>query len=506
MRALPTVIAFWAALTAAAALGQGAPYGAPDMIRLGQPPEVSLGSETSASAASQTLMTVPVAQTIPSGQPYFTPVNRSATPYLAATSAYYSPPTARPMVAGSGGEGSSAPSPYKTLGSVRVASNASSGSVVDQMLQEGSASGGGYGSLPAAQPLAAQPLTAQSGSRYQACAPAGCCPTNGGELESACFGDGCCPSPWFVAVDALYMTRDHGNGIITSVSSVDPYQTLMTSGQEMPWRVGGEVCFGRRFFGDAFAVEGVYWTLDNFDGDWTATNVNGVSTPLAVGNIAFAGVNGSFYFNNVQEHALHRSDDMQNGELNFVFNPTACNECGTHMNWSLGLRYFRFNEQLSLTSGVGFGPSSRATLAENVHNQLFGGQAGFDLGLQVLPKWLVFMNAKVGVFNNQMDSNFNAYRGDGVAAVPVSGSVGSYPVYASKDAVSLISELRAGVHWKFAPNIGGEVGYRVMGVTGLALTDHQIPIDVADFGQLGSVKNNGNLLLHGGFAGITFNF
>lgn len=505
MRTIPTVIAFCAALTAAAAYGQTGPYGAPDMIRLGRPPEISLGSETSASVASQTLTTVPVAQTIPAGQPYVSPVNRGSTPYLAATSAYYSPPTARPMVAGSGAEGSTASSPYKTLGSVRVASNASSGSVVDQMLQEGSVSGG-HASLPAVQPLAPQ-----SGSRYQACAPTGCgptsCgPTSCGEMQSAGFGDCYGPSPWFATVDALYMTRDHGNGVVTSVSSVDPYQTLMTSGQEMPWRVGGEARFGRRFFGDAFAVEGVYWTLDNFDGDWTATNVNGVSTPLAVDRIAFAGVNGSVFFNNVQEHALHRSDDMQNAELNFVFNPMACNGCSSHVNWSLGLRYFRFNEQLSLTSGFSSGPNSRATLAENVHNELFGGQAGFDLGLQVLPRSLIFLNAKVGVFNNQMDSAFNAYRGDGVVAVPVSGAVGSYPAVGSKSAVSLISELRAGVHVRFAPNIGGEVGYRVMGVTGVALSDHQIPVDVTDFGQLGSVKNNGNLLLHGGFAGVTFNF
>jgi hypothetical protein len=50
------------------------------------------------------------------------------------------------------------------------------------------------------------------------------------------------------------------------------------------------------------------------------------------------------------------------------------------------------------------------------------------------------------------------------------------------------------------------IGYRLVAATGMGLADHQFPNNVVDFAFLDTVKSNGNLLVHGAFAGLQIEF
>jgi hypothetical protein len=89
---------------------------------------------------------------------------------------------------------------------------------------------------------------------------------------------------------------------------------------------------------------------------------------------------------------------------------------------------------------------------------------------------------------------------------PASGVIGTYPVSAEKNVLSCITQVDAGVQWKFHPQWSAFIGYRVVVATGIGLADHQIPAYIVDIPSLSAVKHNGDLLLHGGVAGLTIEF
>ena len=50
------------------------------------------------------------------------------------------------------------------------------------------------------------------------------------------------------------------------------------------------------------------------------------------------------------------------------------------------------------------------------------------------------------------------------------------------------------------------VGYRVVVATGIGLTDNQIPFYVTDIPGIRDIDHNGELILHGAFFGLAYNF
>ena len=50
------------------------------------------------------------------------------------------------------------------------------------------------------------------------------------------------------------------------------------------------------------------------------------------------------------------------------------------------------------------------------------------------------------------------------------------------------------------------IGYRLIGVTGVALVPDQIPVNFTDVNQIERINSNGSLLLHGFYGGLNFCF
>jgi hypothetical protein len=345
--------------------------------------------------------------------------------------------------------------------------------------------------------------------------------------EEACGYNAC---PWYASLSGLVLTRGDANRLWTSYETGnDPNQLMNTQDARTGWNFGGEIRFGRRFCACGcdpcntsgyWALEADYWTTENQLGNASVTNPNTVSTPLRVSDIQFADINGvnqpgTYWFDNAAEHRLWRRDEMHSVEINFVRGQWA-SVCGSNWDFafSFGPRFFRFSEDLrfgSLRNGATWGLDGgawEAYLDDRITNNLWGGQIGLDLGYNICSGALrLFITPKVGAYDNYITNTFQANLGNGnVANTGSSGVVGTYPVRSSANAFAVMSQIDAGVEWFFAPRWSARVGYRVLAISGIGLADNQIPPYVVDIPEIADIDVNGDLILHGGFATLTFNF
>lgn len=340
------------------------------------------------------------------------------------------------------------------------------------------------------------------------------------------FEDPQCYQPmWYVSGNGLMMTRANANGVATTYKTGNfPNHMLMqTTDAEVDWRGGYEGKVGVRFGpGRHWAIEGGWWAVDGFQGGdgFAASSLvpaNTLSTPLVVNGIEFGGTGGDYFFNTASEHRLWRKNQVQNAEVSLVCwsggdTPGSCSPFDIAL--IAGPRYFVFEEELgfgSLANGGswgGRGGLDEAYLQERIRNTLIGGQIGFDAGCHLGSMFRVYFAPKFGIYNNHIVGDFLAVRGDGTAATPTaaSGVTGSYPVRADKDVFSCLTQIDTGVEWRFHPRWSAFIGYRLVVATGIGLADHQIPADTVDIPALSTVKHNGDLLLHGGVAGLAVQF
>ncbi len=325
--------------------------------------------------------------------------------------------------------------------------------------------------------------------------------------------------PWYASASMLVMGRDEPNRYWTSYETGNnPNQLLHTNDIHLEWRGGGEIRFGRRFCCGTMAVEAAYWTLKPFTGHASITHASGVSTPIDLRQVWFYRDAGDWdmaadLFDGAVEHRISRRNEVHNVEINFLRTGMLCDpQIPLDVNWGLGVRWFHFEEDLTLAAlrnGTwGADPTREAYLDENLVNNLVGLQMIVDLKYYIHPNWRLSATPRIGIYNNHVDQNFRVYRGDGTVAAPQPGSgvAGSYPVQTSTDTLSFLTEVDLGVDWRFARNWSAGVGYRVVIATGLGLADNQIPHYLIDLPEVGHIDHNGHLILHGAFARLTYNF
>jgi len=182
------------------------------------------------------------------------------------------------------------------------------------------------------------------------------------------------------------------------------------------------------------------------------------------------------------------------------------------MGWNLGVRYFRFEESFLFGSRNGAtwgeaGGTNEAYLDDKCRNDLVGFQFGADFSYNMFGNWRLFAAPKLGIYNNHVQHYFNLRRGDGViASAAPAGVTETYPVSSTEDALAFLSEIDLGMDWQVAHNWSVFLGYRVIFATGIALADNQIPTYVVDIPEIADIDTNGDLVLHGAFAGVTVRF
>ena len=154
------------------------------------------------------------------------------------------------------------------------------------------------------------------------------------------------------------------------------------------------------------------------------------------------------------------------------------------------------------------GGAYEAYLSDLITNNLIGPQLGFELGYNMCNNLRFYMTPKFGIYNNHITNNFQAYLGNGEISRPISasGMTGTYPVNSSTDAISFLTQIDVGLDWKFARQWSAQFGYRVVAVSSIGLADAQIPFYTVDIPAIAEIDKNSDLILHGAFFTIAYNF
>jgi len=383
---------------------------------------------------------------------------------------------------------------------------------------------------PAAMPVAPRPydpLAPQSPSVMNQMLPAqtrggGCdCGVYRGAVgcdEQAACGQACCDSqcPWYASVTALVLSRTDGRRMWFACDGQQETHQLADSQFPMAWRWGGEARFGRRFCCGCvpYALEARYWTFDAFTG---YRNIQASSLPaghtidtiLNMNYLNFGGVAYNHWFKGADAVTLDRRNECHNVEINLVREQLAwASDSPWDIGWSIGVRYFRFQEELTYGSLAGGydpnNPANWAYFSDNIANNLIGAQFGFDAAYNLCPSLRVFIAPQVGIYNTYMQGKFRVETGDGIPGR--SPQFGAYPVSSNKNGIAFLTQIDMGVDWQFTRNWSARAGYRVVAVTGLALADAQFPQYIIDKPEGENIQHYARLVLHGAFLGLTYNF
>jgi hypothetical protein len=378
----------------------------------------------------------------------------------------------------------------------------------------------GYRTLSPA-PMTQGNVPQSSGMMNQMLADQAAC--NQGGCNTGCGTDAfcgpACECPWYASVSALVLNRGDARRIWVSANAADLREQLMTTNVPLAWRWGGEVQVGRRFCYECtpWALEGTFWTTNNFTGEETSTRgvANGVFCPLDINNITFYFPGGTSatardYFLGTDSITVARRNEFYNLEINLLREqlPWTCDSPWL-IGWGLGVRYFRFQESLTLsTSKAGTG---NAFFRDTVNNNLIGPQINFDLAYQACNSVRLFVSPSFGVFGNIVDSRFEAQAAPAASSAYVNGAndIAGYPNFPTQGNVAglaFLTQVDLGVDWQFTQNWSARVGYRVMAVTGTALADDQFPQYMCDTPDMENPQHTSSLLLHGAFLGVTYNF
>lgn len=531
-----------AALTASTAFGQYGLYGSPDLVQL--PPGRSAPAASSMGYARPTAEPLVAWQQPQPPRQYAQPAQpvarqpllhrAPAVPQYGVTQQYGVPRYAAPRYA----------EPHYA---------------VPGMVQPHPAVGNRYHTPDAPQP--AEPLqqaipvpptppgivdSSRSPSDHRVGPGAGCSPSGNGYLDydpgwgycgtspqtfsgyNAAYGDGfgagaCAPGfdtwggrgPWYGGATALFLGRNSANRLWTTYEHGHFANQLMHSDMiGLRWRAGAEVKFGYRFGcgGEGpWALQATYFTIDPFSGYHSMTHANRVSTVLTLGNVYFHGWGANNWFDNALEHELWRRNEIHNVEVSFVRMGLPWT-CGSRFDcdFEFGVRYFRFWEHLTFGTRAGPDPHrpgvNRAFLEDKVSNDLVGFQFGLNMGYHFHPSCRMYVAPKFGLYNNFVDHYFTARLSDGTIGTVVDPPGESFPARSSTNALAFLTQIDVGMDWLITERLSAQVGYRVIVATGIALADHQIPHFVNDIPEYRHTKTNGELVLHGAFAGLTFNY
>ncbi|MGQ9504691.1 MAG: BBP7 family outer membrane beta-barrel protein [Thermogutta sp.] len=328
---------------------------------------------------------------------------------------------------------------------------------------------------------------------------------------------------WFLEPMGLIMGRNDPNRVWFSYQSNDNANEIM-NGQDARtrWQGGWEMTIQKSFACDKWRLAATYWGLSQMNGEAAATHPDLVSSTLIFTDVVYAdptipGLPQDLFFG-AYEQRLWRRNEIHNVEVNLVRHRIPVEGYRLAIDWLAGVRYFRFDERLTYGSRIHEGlwaenPEWEGYLSDRIENNLIGVQLGFDLHYPISKCLAVVCTPKIGFYNNHIHNRFDAYRGDGAIFAPnpnppVGTPVpGSYPVISSDDRFAVLSQVDARIQWDLSPRWHVFLGYRLVCVSEIGLADAQFPLYVVDIADsIAHIDSNGDLLLHGAFAGMSFAF
>ncbi len=375
------------------------------------------------------------------------------------------------------------------------------------------------------------------------------------------YGSGClpgrgCGDRWFGGVYGLVMERGNANRVplaFVTTNAVPYFPTdaeiaLTTRDADIGYQGGIEIRFGAYFgghirsgcgCGPSYAWESVYWGIFEDSATATITDVT-ADANRTYGMIDFLGLefdpgtgfrsvnvfydsglptvdNSAPYDVEVRSLSVRNTFQVQNVEANLLRLPVlnGGGYGGSPPRYELitllGARFMRLDEDFWFrsdyermdTNALGF-------VAYNVQtdNTMYGFQVGgngvYRLGRS--GRLSLHCNSAVGLYGNHIEVAQWIDSPTGGIVRFANGATGTFLVESEKDDVSMVGEMRLGASYQGHRNWRIYGGWRVVGMTGLALATDQIPPAFLPQSLLDQIALSGSIILRGLQTGMEFTY
>jgi hypothetical protein len=360
---------------------------------------------------------------------------------------------------------------------------------------------------PSAVPTEPTPAadTASAPTPPAAAAESGSGCKTSGSCNSSYFDQGNCgrDANWVIGVGGLAFRRDYEDDLGLSAVPSDLSQYLNSTSAKMGTMGGVEVSATRRGCdGSGFEVR--YWGL--YPDTSEALLSNSPYTNLVnLNQVEFGGFPVSQVYNRGFVHGVYRDNTFHNLEFNFL-RALGSSDCGNrNWEWLAGFRYFSFDEDFSYATFTQAASYPPEFYYENcVENDLYGFQVGARSERCWSGRWGTQFGTKVGIYTNHIEACQAMHDAFPAYAVITSGPYAGtdYTFESSKDDFAMAGELNLGLTYQWNCNWRSLLGYRAIGVSGVALAPDQIPVNFSDAQDIQRIKSNGSLILHGVYFGV----
>jgi hypothetical protein len=342
--------------------------------------------------------------------------------------------------------------------------------------------------------------------------------------ENGCGGGG--RGYWFGSFGVLILGSPTRNSTVLSYDA-STFQPIMQTGDTTGVFAGGiDLTVGRMFgcgnWGAAFTYWGVYpaaQTADVFNAG------SPISSALNFSGLDYNGAPGNTYWDNVSHQQLVTNQVINSLEWNllgncgcgglFACSPWQGCNCGGGSGprfgsgWMFGVRYFQFNDDFLFSSDntdfVLNGAVNEMQYQIRTRNDMVGFQVGGGLHYRLWNCFSVYGIGKAGIYGNH-SSVFQSISGAAGDATVNAGPFATtgYRFQSSQDNLAFLGQLDLGGRYQVNNCWSLNVGYRMVGISGLALTEGQIPNNFANIVDVQQVHASDGLILHGGYIGATF--
>lgn len=338
-----------------------------------------------------------------------------------------------------------------------------------------------------------------------------------------------CQNYWYGYAGGLVLNRAQQNHFLITGDTAG--NRLLCSCQlDMGWTGGVEATIGRSFNCGNNAIQFTYWGIYPQDCDTTAYSstlgnqlVSGIDftgatyngnpcTDLTVGGFMQQGIVRQSY-NNFEGNLLGQC--WGNGFIGGNMSTCQNGMCGSSgycgprwgCGWMMGVRYFQFDNGFSFNADgadeVWNDDVNELCFHVNLQNRLWGFQVGGGWNWSVFDCLQIYGLAKAGLYNNSINQQMSLHGAGGIGAF---GDGTLIDINNNANRLAMIGQLDLGARYNINCHFSVTAGYRIMGASGVALYEHNIPTNFNDSYYATKIESDGTLLLHGAYVGGEFRF
>ena len=361
---------------------------------------------------------------------------------------------------------------------------------------------------------------------------------HGGYGGDVCdMGGSCCPN-FYTYGNFLWMTREKRGGFVTSIDSVtfEPRLFFCAPNFGDMWYGGFEVgagwCLNPRKCGGCgdgsccdscgtCAIELTYWGL--FPDVAEENPTDPLISMIDFSDLDYDGAGLDTLFSPAEMHRILYKYDLNRVELQLVGNgpwggPFGCGRTACRTGPRFGFGYMAGFRYLDYSEGFLFSADNDDTTFDNdddeahyqveLDNDLIGFQVGGGINAWVTNRLSAYALGRIGVYNNHITMMQQIYGEAGPVTVNNGPNLGSeFFIESEKDELAVVGQLDLGVRWAISRRWSADLGYRIIGLSGVAIAEDNVQRDnFQNLEGIADIQTQGAVLIHGGYAGVTFSW